>query len=314
MQEAEAEEIYKVHSAAEFRLRLKRIEFSLFLWIAVFCLPVSAYIIWGFRGKGDRQNTDSYDILEDAIYSNTRNMRRHNRFREGIRHGSWVPGALGRPAPTEYEQMAFEEREYQIGTGYLFGGSLQGLFGVRGYRRQDTYYRATAQVLVGPPIDSEVSFFLSYKGTSWTDWPEGTYFSFPRQLTEPIVGSTNVRSGCLTKVVLISSRYEWNTGDPTNPVESIYTFSRHSVEYDMAERGPNAVLTCASTFTLEVRDALEPLPLDLPGVSSIWIYFLCLGLLVLGLFGLLFFIWHCWSVRYVLIKKAIWDSGVQFRR
>jgi hypothetical protein len=249
-------------------------------------------MIWGFRGRADRENTDAYDLLEDAWVSNPLNLKQHFSFRTDVHYIS-SDGVNG-------QRFTITNKEWEIEQGYLFGGSLQGLFGIPGRNRKDEFFRAEAS---WPIQRNELEFYVSCTTSVQRTATNGTYFAFPAVLTLPVVGSSQVESGCLSRVVIYSSR-----------VDSISAFSEGPLTYDLGVRNVPVANCDGRSAIVEIRDAFEPLPLDIPGVASGWVSFLALALLVIGLVGLLFFIWHCWSVRYVIIKKVIWDSGVHFGR
>jgi hypothetical protein len=57
------------------QFRVKRLEFSISLWIALFFIPTAGYFVLGFLGKGDLVNKDAYDILKDTGDTTTGNSR-----------------------------------------------------------------------------------------------------------------------------------------------------------------------------------------------------------------------------------------------
>ena len=285
------------HNAAVGRVpgrifRLKRMELAIFLWIAVFCLPTAAYLIFLFRGSGDKANSDAYDLLADAVEANTLNYELHqlrNWYAMNF-YGSATALPEEQRTCTLTMVQAPITGTHSISPGYMFPSIIESIFMVKGYK-YTMEYQYISGTLTCPKTTAAV-FTINH--TESGVLKESRTFSVPLSVWEP-TGKTTFQERCLSLVRLVFSDFD---------SYSALTIDR--TEYANA---------CGTTFTatVEIHDAQEPLPFDFPAIQFTWPYFLSLVLLLVGLFGLLAFIWHCWSVRFILVKRAIRHSGLTMR-
>ena len=270
--------------------RLKRMELSIFLWIAVFCLPTAAYLIFLFRGSGDHVNTDAYDILDDAVQANTLNYEMH-----ALRN--WYAMNFYGDMHTNNTGCTFSiglsplTGQHSIAPGYMFPSLIESIFMVKGYEYTMDYQFIQGTITcTARPV--ALIFRINYTISGLLK--ESRWFSVPVSYWES-TGQTTFRERCLSMVHVMFSDYD-----------DLSAMTIHRLEYGNV---------CATTLsvTVQIHDAQEPFSFDFPAIQDTWPYFLSLVLLIIGFFGLLAFIWHCWSVRFILVKRAITSSGLTMR-
>jgi hypothetical protein len=122
-----------------------------------------------------------------------------------------------------------------------------------------------------------------------------TYFSLPQNYTQ-FGSSGQIETKCLTRVHVILGQYM-----------ELSVFSLHRVDYSDLGTG------CSSSFNVFVHDASEPLPFDIPEIMHDSVIYLGMAFAALSIVGVIVFLWHCWSVKFVLIEKAIQESGLSIR-
>lgn len=169
---------------------------------------------------------------------------------------------------------------------------IESVLMVKGYRESYSYNYSAGVITPGAGADA-ITFEL-YKVERQMEG-DRKVFSFPTRIRKQTGHSTfSKKESCISKIMITFSDYE-----------GMDAYTVDSVEYES---------DCTNAeVTVEVHDAVEPMEYDYPGVKLSYPYFIGLILLVIGVFGLLAFIWHCWSVRFIIIKREIRQSGLTMR-
>jgi hypothetical protein len=253
------------------------------MWGAVFFIPSSLFFLVGYRGSRDAMNNDAYHIINDAFDTSAANLHSHTNF--SVRYVFYY--GLD---PMPQIKMQFLSQSYSIKDGYLIMKVFQRIGRVAfPPSREITVYYASGSIACA---NNMCDFWVR------SSVGNASFFSFSKRIEEPDMYSKEPNVSCLEKVSLIFSNYT-----------DFSVFKMHRLLYT------HTVTSSCPTegTTVEVHDATEPLPYSFPEVRYISLFYLALVFLCLSAFGLCAFIWHCWSVRFTIIKKAIHDSGLTIR-
>jgi len=252
----------------------KKSEFSLFFWIGFIIMPVSAYFCYFYFRKDDYLNFDSYSIIADSEQTNTA----VNQYSRNYRLSSkkfYVLGSLVTDSITS---------SYSRIRNYFFTQILHTfLFVKRGSvlsSSKTVYYRSISLTL------SDMYFPFDVCVDS-----KCSYFSVP--ITK--VNTSNINS-------FIS--------ESLNEIHLLY-FSHDSI---VGIRIDSTTYTSNSqTVTVYIHDSAESLDYYFPALEGNSILSFSFISLFIGLIFVMTFLWHCWSVRFIIIDRVIQQCSPQQR-
>ncbi|KAK8860748.1 hypothetical protein M9Y10_012413 [Tritrichomonas musculus] len=260
----------------------KRMECSLLIFISFYIMVVSIVFVWFYNSKLDAANFDSYDMLDDALESNGFTSSDDDVYLKTILNFS-VNSV--RCPPQNYS--------IQIRPGIIFNKAFDRAFRIRRPRRDGIvkYFHCEVEKN-NQPLNITAYFHEDPRFYS-----QNFTFVYDYSYYDPDSGSTLQKHMSDVHLTFYSFRF----GN-----EIVDGFS-HDVIIDYSEQA-------ATRFNVYIHCANEFLPYDFPSLSHTLVMAFSFVLYLVGCVLLLFFLWHCWSYKFVLIKRAIIESGIHFER
>jgi hypothetical protein len=276
------------------QFRVKQLEFSISLWAALFFIPTAGYFVLGFLGKGDLVNKDAYDILKDTGDTTAGNSRSSWNLEDSVFLYYLAHGGRSE------ERIQAVAGMHELRRGIMLPSVLELILRVTLPRVRTVPFQFAS--LGGVDCEETAcNFWLYARYAGEHEGSDMFFFSIPPNITRPIMQSSGASPdyevACLQTIHMTFGRFSgitlfWHD-------HSEYT------EFEVGRQGP-----CQAKPIIEVHDAGEPLSFDVPPLEFTGIYYVSFALAIVGTFVLLHFLWHCWSVRFLLIKKAINQSGL----
>lgn len=260
----------------------KRMECSVLIFFSFYIMITAIVFNWFYQSKFDAANFDAYDILNDAL--------------EIDRIGPIDNESYYRYLLTFFvNSIECTSINYTVRMrpGLVFNSAFDRAFLVRRIRRDNViqYFQCSIPQNT-QKLNVRADFDNRHDNYSQTFSLVNNYSTF-----DPDSGKLIRKyiSGVYLRF------YSFKMGD-----DEIFGFS-HDIKVDYSINLPtnyNVYIYCASDI----------IPFDIPALSQVMVMAISFVLFLIGCVSLLFFLWHCWSYKYVLIKKAIIESGLEFER
>lgn len=264
--------------------RTKKMECAFFLFCGFFLILTSIVFCWFYYQKLDIANFDAYDILNDALEANELNSKGFDDY-DTTTLNFKVNGVT----------CHSNESSTQIKRGHYFTNLYDRVFLIKAYKHQ--YNWVYYSVSVAPKDEYRIDAFRVQIPNTNNQVPEVTRtFHVPKNYStfDPQVNITLTKS--ISKLTVIYYYYNKTINGFSDDI-------RVSYEFDASQ-----------TFEVEIHLANEYLQYDFPTLSFSMIMAVSFPLFLVGIVCILFFLWHCWSYKYILIKRAINESGLDFER
>ncbi|OHS96741.1 hypothetical protein TRFO_37055 [Tritrichomonas foetus] len=267
--------------------RTKRMECSLFLFFGLFFVFSSTIFCWFYRAMKDAANFDAYDILTDSIDSNNLNEI------DLVNYS--FPGLQFKVADVALSPFLTTR---SIVKGHYFSSLFDIVYRIRPIRfsRIIETQQISIQYLNN---EGETRFTIeSFRINGMLQDREcNESFVFNSNYSTYDVNTNTQKMNFLSEVHI---KYYFVKAD-----QLFCGFTKDRLIYD--ETQPTQLL-------IVVHYASEFLSYGFPSLSFVSVMVFAFIILLLGFVTMLFFLWHCWSYKYVLIKRAILESGVHFER
>ena len=265
----------------------KRIECSIFFNLGLFFLIPSIAFCWFYHTQMDAANFDSYNILDDALNANPRNEINMSFYQSENLHFR-ANGIQSQPV----------RLTTSISRGHVFSELFDVVYRIRRISRSSTIeYQTINFATVGNEVAFTIDALRIERLEQRTECSQS--FSFNNNFTSYDPNSDTYTTHYLNQIHL--KYYFHNLSDT-----AVYCgFTQDRNEYEA---------TATNQITINIHYAPEILPYDFPAYSYIETMVAGFILFLVGIVGMLFFLWHCWSYKYVLIQRAILESGYHFER
>lgn len=260
----------------------KRMECSVLIFAAFYIMIVSIVFCWFYQSKLDAANFDAYDLLDDALTIDGMGLVDDEVYMKS--HLSFI---------VNDNPCTVFNYSIRMKPGLVFNQAFDRAFLVRRIRRNNIirYYQCRVSqhnqsLNITAHFDLEPRIYTQF-------------FSFLNSYSEYDPNSGSILNKYISAVQLRFYSFKMDK-------DIIDGFS-HEISIDYSE-------SPVANYDVYIHCANELLPYDIPSLSQVLIMALSFVLFLLGSVALLFFLWHCWSYKYVLIKKAIIESGLEFER
>ncbi|OHT09671.1 hypothetical protein TRFO_21392 [Tritrichomonas foetus] len=268
----------------------KRLECSIFAFFGVFFFISAVIFCWGYHNKLDAVNFDSYDILSDSIESNNMHVEDINLY--------------------TYPDLQFKANEFSMGNysytkgisrGHYFSMMFDDIYFIKTYRysRRIEIQNCSISSFRNTDGDIEIKLesFRTDKLSRMTECTQTMYYSSNHSDFD--VDSLTTTANYLSEIHLKYYIYNITEGN------LMCGFTTYKKIYSTS---------VPLLLQISIHAANEYLSYDFPAYkySAIMIFSFIIGLI--GVITIIFFLWHCWSYKYVLIKKDIIESNIHFER
>lgn len=269
--------------------RTKKMECAFFLFCGFFLILTSIVFCWFYYQKLDIANFDAYDILNDALEANELNSKGFDDY-----DTTTLQFKVNRAPCDPIESST------QIKRGHYFTNLYDRVFLIKAYKHQYNwkYYLCPCSI-ADPALNDKYQIDAFRIQTPNNQEPEATrIFHVPKNYStfDPQANGT-LTIKYISKLTVIYYYYNKTINGFSDDI-------RVSYEFD----------TPPATFEVEIHLANEYLQYDFPTLSFSMIMAVSFPLFLVGIVCILFFLWHCWSYKYILIKRAINESGLDFER
>lgn len=260
----------------------KRMECSVLIFAAFYIMVVSIVFSWFYQSKFDAANIDAYDLLDDALAIDGMGL-----VDDEVYMKSHLTFYANDARCTVFNYSV------RIKPGLVFNQAFDRAFLVRRVRRNNIirYYQCLVSqqnqsLNITAHFDEEPRFYTQI-------------FSFLNSYSQYDPESGSSLNKYISAVQLRFYSFKMD--------QDIIDGFSHEISIDYSE-------SQVANYYVYIHCANELLPYDIPSLSQVLIMAISFVLFLLGGLALLFFLWHCWSYKYVLIKKAIIESGLVFER
>lgn len=281
------------------RFRLKRMEYSLVFWVGVFCLLTAVYTSYIYFRKNDIYNLDSYVMHEEAVSTNRLNQ---NVMRSRI--------ATNNDPERESEDMYYKTFAFSINYTENPGSSNQGLVNAAqsismrsNYLFSYILHTIFGIKLRGGSTVTQMTFTTNY---TFTDNTTSFYlYKYPTDKKSKDIFKYSQYFSFSNRDEGGNSLYIINIIYVSDLEDNFNGFVVDSVRY----------FGTGTSLTINVIDGSNPLLYYFPELDNMAFIYTGLVLLFIALIFIVFFVWYCWSVRFIIIKKTISDAKLrtQFR-
>ncbi|EAY08447.1 hypothetical protein TVAG_355060 [Trichomonas vaginalis G3] len=267
-------------------IEVKKTEFCIVFWIGLLLMPISIVFWVGFLKKMDIVNFDSYTMSTEPDSINNGNAQNDN-----ILLFNQTQFVLNYVSDSGVEEYIFAPVWYKISrsTNYLLPSLLHYiLFIKKGSRSgQNSYFTRNFTL---PSSYSTLAYNITWN-SSRTNNQISQDFVFPIYRTlvdqnDPYI----VTRERLTKIKMFRTPGVEDT--PMSEEGLVVEYTDYTV-------------TSSYNVLMEIYDSEGMVNYSFPGLEDYTIAGISIILLFIGLIMVLIFLWHWWSVKYIIIQNVI---------
>lgn len=257
-------------------------ECLILLFASFYIMIVSIVFSWFYHKKFDAANFDAYDMLDDALTIDNIGLVDDEVYMKS--HLSFKVNNVS---------CTINNYTVQIKPGLVFNSAFDRAFLIRRIRKNNIIKYHQCRIDQPNKSLNIIAHFDQQKRIYSQN------FSFLNSYSTFDPNSQTLITKYISGVHLRFYSFKMDE-------DFIDGFS-HDIAVDYSEQ-------YSERYNVYIHCANELLPYDIPSLSQVMIMGVSFALFLLGGVSLLFFLWHFWSYKYILIKRAILESGLQFER